>query len=195
MAKGKFDLAGFIKFILKLKTVKRKGWINNAKILNAESVADHTFSTCVLGMLFSDMLQLDTEKVMKMIIIHDLAESIIGDYIPGEISTSDKLKKENDAIHHILSYLPIDISSIYYNIWEEYQSGSTKESQLVKILDKLELLLQADIYLQKGYSKKNLKPFFDSSSNYIYNNIQNKNQKSDMYYYMSDILRHLRSIF
>lgn len=195
MAKGKFDLVGFIKFILKLKTVKRKGWIYNAKILNAESVADHTFSTCALGMLFSDMLQLDTEKVMKMILIHDLAESLIGDYIPGEISTSDKLKKENDAIHHILSYLPIDISSIYYNIWQDYQSGSTKESQLVQILDKLELLLQADIYLQKGYSKKNLKPFFDSSSNYINNNIQNKNQKSDMYYYMSDILRHLRSIF
>ena len=195
MTKGKFDLAGFIKYILKLKTVKRKGWIYNAKILNAESVADHTFSTCVLGMLFSDMLQLDTEKVMKMILIHDLAESIVGDYIPGEISTSDKLKKENDAMHHILSYLPIDISSIYDNIWQEYQSGSTKESQLVKILDKLELLLQADIYLQNGYSKKNLKPFFDSTSNYINNNIQNKNQKSDMYYYMSDILRHLRSIF
>ena len=195
MTKSKSDLVGFIKFILKLKTVKRKGWIYNAKILNAESVADHTFSTCALGMLFSDMLQLDTEKVMKMILIHDLAESLIGDYIPGEISTGDKLKKENDAMHHILSYLPIDISSIYDNIWQEYQSGSTKESQLVKILDKLELLLQANNYLQKGYNKKNLKPFLDSTSNYINYNIQNKNQKSDMYYYMSYILRHLRSIF
>ena len=165
------------------------------KILKVESVADHTFSTCALGMLFSDMLQLNTEKVMKMILIHDLSESITGDFIPGEISTNDKIKQENDAMNNILSYLPLEISSIYDDIWQEYQSGSTKESQLVKILDKLELLLQADIYLQEGYNKKNLKQFFDSALNYINFNIHNTDQKSDVYYYMSDILRHLRSIF
>ncbi len=33
----------------KLKTIKRAGWVKKAGIENAESVADHSFRTAVIG--------------------------------------------------------------------------------------------------------------------------------------------------
>ena len=45
-------------------------------------MADHTFSMAVIGMIISDLENLDSEKVLKMILLHDLAESKIGDIVP-----------------------------------------------------------------------------------------------------------------
>ena len=57
---NKFD--NLIDYILKLKTVKRTGWISKAKILKAESVADHSYSLTALSMVFSDLLGLERKK-------------------------------------------------------------------------------------------------------------------------------------
>src|ERR687898_573546 len=89
-----YKFNNLIEYILKLKNIKRTGWLSKAKILRAESVADHSYSLTALSMVFSDFLGLDTEKVIKMCIIHDLAESIIGDYMPDEISIGEKQIKE-----------------------------------------------------------------------------------------------------
>ena len=87
-----YKFNNLVEYLFKLKNLKRTGWISKAKILRAESVADHSYSLTALSMVFSDLLGLDTEKVMKMCIIHDLAESIIGDYMPEELSIVKKKK-------------------------------------------------------------------------------------------------------
>ena len=92
------DLTQFFQYVLRLKYVKRAGWISKVKVQNPESVADHTFSMCAVSMVLSDILRLDTERVMKMVILHDLAESIIGDYMPSEISRKQKILKEKMII-------------------------------------------------------------------------------------------------
>ena len=79
-------LTQYFQHVIGLKYIKRAGWISKVKIVNPESVADHTFSMCAVSMILSDILRLDTERVMKMVILHDMAESIIGDYMPGQIS-------------------------------------------------------------------------------------------------------------
>ena len=50
---------------------------------------------CAISMILSDILRLDTGKVMRMVILHDLAESKIGDFTPEEINKRRKkrLKK------------------------------------------------------------------------------------------------------
>ena len=45
--------------------------------------------------------------MIKMILIHDLGESIIGDYMPESIEIEKKKKLENFAINNILSKIPI----------------------------------------------------------------------------------------
>ena len=159
--KGK-DLTQFFQYVLRLKYVKRAGWISKAKVQNPESVADHTFSMCAVSMVLSDILRLDTERVMKMVILHDLAESIIGDYMPGEISRKQKLLKEKKAMNYILHCIPSNIRTNYKKIWHEYLQNKTDIAQLVHRIDKFEMLLQANQYAKEGYSNKLLAQFFDS---------------------------------
>ena len=78
-------------------------------------------------MVFSDLLGLDTEKVMKLCIIHDLAESIIGDYMPEEISVREKRIRENNAMKVIISSFPSKIALLYSQLWKEYALNQTKE--------------------------------------------------------------------
>ena len=88
-------LAPFFDAVLALKIVKRAGWVAKAGIKDAESVADHTFSMCVIGMALSDIMSLDTKKVVRMVLLHDLAESMVGDSMPGQVSARKKMQQEN----------------------------------------------------------------------------------------------------
>ena len=84
----------FFHSILLLKSIRRAGWVSKVQVEDVESVADHTFSMATMAMLLSDMLGFDTHKVIKMVLMHDLAESIVGDYMPGDVTARQKLVKE-----------------------------------------------------------------------------------------------------
>lgn len=157
------DLTPFFHSILQLKSVKRAGWVSKVKIENAESVADHTFSMCALAMLLSDTLGLDTQRAMKMVILHDLAESIVGDYMPGDVTERQKIAKEKKAMKSILAGLPKNARTEYEKIWLEYLQNKTAVSKFVHRVDKLEMALQALQYAKQGYDGKLLAPFFASA--------------------------------
>jgi len=97
----------FFQKVLELKNVPRQGWKEKLEIDNPESVADHSYSTTVLSMILSDMKGLDTEKIIRMALLHDLAESITGDIIPDHITKNEKITKENHAIKQILKTFQI----------------------------------------------------------------------------------------
>lgn len=157
------DLSPFFQSVLQLKSVRRAGWISKVNVKDGESVADHTFSVCAMVMLFSDMLDLDTQKAMKMVILHDLAESIVGDYMPGDVTAGEKLAGEKKAMKSILSGLPKKARSEYEKIWLEFLQNKTDVARLVHRVDKLEMALQADQYAKQGYASKLLEPFFESA--------------------------------
>jgi len=184
-----YKFNNLIEYILKLKNIKRTGWLSKAKILRAESVADHSYSLTALSMVFSDFLGLDTEKVIKMCIIHDLAESIIGDYMPDEISIGEKQIKEDNAMKIVISSFPDKIAVLYSNIWKEYCLNQTKEARLVKQLDKVEMFLQANQYLKNGYSYEFLSPFL-----HVLDNIGAgvKEEEDNFQYTIANMLKHLR---
>jgi putative hydrolase of HD superfamily len=175
------QLLSFFESVLRLKSVKRAGWVSKAGISNAESVSDHTYSMCAMGMILSDMLGLDTERVMKMIIIHDLAESIIGDYMPNEITREKKRLEEGKAMSCILYQVPSVARSSYEMIWQEYQANKTRAAKFVHKLDKLEMAVQSIQYLNQGYSSKVLLQFFASARRSLGKfDIDNKNLGSDI---------------
>jgi putative hydrolase of HD superfamily len=157
------NLSPFFHSVLKLKTVKRAGWVSKVKVKDAESVADHTFSMCAMAMLLADMLGLDTRRAMKMVILHDLAESVVGDYMPGDVSANQKLAKEKNAMKSILSGLPRKARGEYEKIWLEYLQNKTQVARFVHRIDKLEMALQANQYAKQGYAGKLLAPFFESA--------------------------------
>ena len=157
----------FLKAAMTLKTVPRQGWINKLGIKDPESVADHCYSMAVMAMLFSDMKKLDTGRIIKMTLLHDLAESITGDLTPDDATKPKKEQMENLAMKKILASLPKPVRAEYEKIWMEYQRNGTREARLLHQIDKLEMVLQAEHYKKKGYTNKQLKPFFDSAKKEI----------------------------
>lgn len=151
-----------------LKKIPRQGWIDKLSVDNPESVAEHVFSMAIIGMIFSDLKNMDTGKILKIILLHDLAESIIGDITPEKISKEEKQIIENKAMKNILKNLPSSIQKQYYLLWEEYQLNNSKEAKIVHQIDKLEMALQAKIYSNEGYSEEKLASFFNSSKREIY---------------------------
>ena len=159
-------IINFFKNAANLKKVQRRGWVDKLGMTNPESVADHSFSMAVMGMVLSDVENYNSEKIIKMVLLHDLAESKVGDYTPGQISLEKKKELENNAFLEIAKDLPDSIRSAYLEIWQEYQENNSAESSIVHQLDKLEMALQAKIYQNKaeeGHTKERLESFYESA--------------------------------
>ena len=150
-----FQIAG-------LKKLPRSGWKIKVGLNNSESVAEHSYMMSVMAMVLSDLKSLNSEKVIKMSILHDWAESKIGDFMPDEVGYDKKSELENYAMAEILESLPQTIQSDYQNIWDEFLVRDTPESRLVHELDKLEMALQAKIY-EKDVDPERVKPFIISA--------------------------------
>lgn len=163
----KADLVSFFRVVCNLKKIKRSGWIHKCNISSPESVADHSYSMCMMSMVLSEIIDLDTEHIMKMANLHDLAESFVGDSMPDKISYEEKVLLEDKAMRKIISKLPSFLSGKYLDIWNEYVDNSTVSAKFVHNMDKLEMALQAKEYEFDGYSKQTLQIFLKSATDYI----------------------------
>jgi len=150
-----FQIAG-------LKNLPRSGWKIKVGLENSESVAEHSYMMSVMAMVLSDLKNLDSTKVIKMSILHDWAESKIGDFMPDEIGYDKKSELEKYAMIEILESLPQQLQSDYQKIWDEFLVRDTPEARLVHELDKLEMALQAKIY-EKEVDPEKVKPFIISA--------------------------------
>ncbi|MGD8707661.1 MAG: HD domain-containing protein [Nitrosopumilaceae archaeon] len=155
-------LLDFFKSSANLKNISRQGWIDKLSITNPESVADHTFSMAMIGMVLSDSKNHNTEKILKMILLHDLAETEIGDITPEKKPKNEKMILENKAIKDILGNLPKSLQIQYLKIWDEYQENKSSDAKFVHQIDKFEMALQAKIY-QKQVGVEKTKVFFESA--------------------------------
>ena len=156
-------LFDFFYIVSELKKVPRNGWKKKVGIEHPESVADHSYVTAIMSMVFSDTVGLNTEKILKMALLHDIAESITGDFTPEDISKENKKIVENEVMGEILSKLPSKLGDEYKKIWIEYVQENSKEASLMHEIDRLEMAIQAVKYSSEGFSKEILKTFVESA--------------------------------
>jgi putative hydrolase of HD superfamily len=151
----------FMRICYNLKTTKRTGWVRN-KILLPESIADHLCFISLLSLLIDDP-NINREKCVKMALVHDLGEAIVGDITPSDpISKEEKQRMEKEAFEKMcFGTLGGPIGQEIFDLWCEYEDGATAEGKVVKQLDKLEMILQASEY-EKSQGK-NLEEFFKST--------------------------------
>jgi putative hydrolases of HD superfamily len=150
-----YDLTKYLySLILGLKTLKRKGWQLRG-IKNPESVAEHSLAVSLLSMHLSKKFGVDENRCVKLSLVHDLAESIVGDITPNDSNVSEKKTLEKNAICKIAKQVPD-----FKELLEEYESNKTREARFVHDIDKIEMVLQAIDY-QKKDPKKDLSEFFD----------------------------------
>ncbi len=179
------EISSFLGHFYKLKEIKRTGWKSKLHLDDAESVAEHTLTMVVFALLFSEFNNYSpniTIKMIKMILIHDLGESIIGDYTPKTIDFVKKKQLENNAINTIISKIPwITIKRKYYRLWKEFDENSTEISKMIHLIDKLEMAIQSKYYMEnrKDIKKEDIKPFLESASSYIIQNHKIRDTKNN----------------
>jgi len=160
-------IVDFFNTAASLKSIPRQGWMSKLDMANPESVADHSYMTSLMSMVLSDIAELDTMRVVRMSLLHDMAESKTGDLIPEEISKSEKEDLENSTMDGIILDLPETIRDGYREAWNEFQSCATEEAKFVHEVDKLEMALQAKIY-SKDTSPEKIRAFFESAKSSIH---------------------------
>ena len=131
----------------KLKDVIRTGWIDwNVKRNRVESVAEHIYGTQMLALAIKSEYNYDIDimKVIYMLAIHELGETIIGDLTCFQISKEEKERIEHEAVHKILANL-VDGEYIE-KLFLEFDSHSTPEAMFAYQCDKLECDLQCKLY-------------------------------------------------
>merc|ERR1719468_212975 len=94
---------------------------------------------------------LDSGKCVKMALVHDLAESLVGDLVvegnkQDNISREEKIRRERDALHGICDDLGGPAGEEIRALWEEFETGESAEARHLRDLDKFEMVLQASEY-------------------------------------------------
>jgi putative hydrolase of HD superfamily len=140
-----------------LKNLYRQGWLKqDVSKLDCETVADHSFSVALLGYIIAQEHRpdLDSNKVMKLGLFHEIGEIHVGDITPHDnISSKEKSEKEIEAVKKVFSCMPNPQK--YIDICLEYEEQTSPESIFVKQVDKLEMVMQANLYEKMGYSTLN----------------------------------------
>ena len=158
------NLVSLFHKIGELKTIKRSGWVR-CKIPRAESVADHSYRCAFMAMMLGDMLELDTERLIKMALLHDIAEIVAGDITPYDgVTREEKSRMEERGLEDLLE--GIQNSEQYVALWKEYEEGRTMESKVARNIDKLEMALQAREY-QRAHPEKNLDEFIEEAERHM----------------------------
>lgn len=158
----------------RLKNVIRTGWKSwNVKRERIESVAEHIYGVQMLAIAMKSEYQYDVDimKVIFMLAIHELGETIIGDLTQFQIYNNEKVNIEHEAVHKILDGL-VDGNQIE-ELFLEFDSHNTKEAIFAYQCDKLECDLQCKLYDEEGCVDLNKQEGNDIMNNSIVHELLN----------------------
>ena len=146
------DILNLIYEFGQLKRTKRSGWWD-AGVKDPESVAEHTARTCFLGYILSKLENVDSKKVILMVISHDFPEARTNDQ--GRVADRyiDVKPSERKALEDQVKNLPENIRKELLALHQEFEERKTKEALVAKDADYLECAIQAKEYLDIGYKK------------------------------------------
>jgi len=166
-------LVPLLDHLLKLKSTHRTGWLDRGvPPSETESVADHILMATLIGWLTADP-ELDRDRLIKLLLVHDLAEVITGDpppYDRADIpvddeaalrdffsrrhvrSAEDKAAKdarEAEAMATLRELMPDDAGDEIVSLWKEYEAQETPEARFAKDIDRFEAFVQARAYARR----------------------------------------------
>ncbi|MDE5888629.1 MAG: HD domain-containing protein [Bacilli bacterium] len=141
----------------KLKNILRTGWTRR-KVREdyLESDATHTMQMIAMASAYFTIFKptdLDYNKVMDMIIIHEIGEVLAGDIPEGDPLHNDKHALEARGVRNAFSGLAS--GEYFINLWEEFESRESNEAKFVYELDKFDPIVKAE-YLDEELDRSDL---------------------------------------
>ena len=134
----------------RLKRLERTGWTLRGLPNGTESVAAHSFGVGVTAMILADEirtrgLNLDIERVLRMALLHDWAETRVGDMprtAANYFGAGARKSAETLAFADIIRGLGA-AEREYETLYQDYEQRDSLEARLVKAADVIDLLVEA----------------------------------------------------
>ncbi|XP_034097578.2 uncharacterized protein LOC117563380 [Drosophila albomicans] len=159
---GLADILQFMELIGNLKHTKRTGWVLR-DVNDCESISGHMYRMSMLTFLLDGSEGLNQIRCMELALVHDLAESLVGDITPFcGVSKDEKRAMEFKAMEDICKLIEPRGKRIM-ELFEEYENAQSPESRFVKDLDRLDMVMQAFEYEKRDNCLLKHQEFFDST--------------------------------
>ncbi len=150
----------------RLKRLDRTGWTLRGLPNGTESVAAHSFGVCATAMLLADEmktrgLEIDCERLLRMALLHDWAETRVGD-MPKTATQYFGADTRRNAETSAFADIVKDVSSSesdYKSLYADYEQRSSLEARVVKAADVIDLLVEA--YALERAGAKGLDEFWE----------------------------------
>jgi putative hydrolase of HD superfamily len=118
------------------------------------NLAEHHFRVFWIAMVIAAHEKgVDTGKIAKMVLVHDIAESRAGDV--DYLSRQYVKRDEELGIHDILGSTSVEKE--FLELWEEYEERSSLEAKIVKDADNLDVDFELAEQAARGSQLKALK--------------------------------------
>lgn len=135
------QILDFMVEIEKLKGVLRKS--RPVGLSRYENAGEHSWHVCLSALLLHNYAEedVDINRVIRMLLIHDLGEIDAGDKIIYASETVEQKGKEWHGVKRIFNLLPDNLGAQYVALWEEFEAGVTADAKFAKAIDRIPPLL------------------------------------------------------
>lgn len=134
-----------LEFVVLLEEMKKT--FRQTKIIGEnrrENDAEHTFHIATMSMFLQEIseIEVDINKVVKMLLVHDLVEIFAGDtFAYDEKSNIGKFDREKESMNKLKSYLSPKNQRMLEDLWLEFEDRSTNEAKYANAMDRLQPIL------------------------------------------------------
>ncbi|HET7843859.1 MAG TPA: HD domain-containing protein [Xanthomonadales bacterium] len=128
----------FILEIDKLKSVTRK--VMPMSQDRYENSAEHSWQLALLALSLAPHAEpgTDIDRVVKMLLVHDIGEIDTGDTLAFvEHGWADRKAAELAAVTRIFGMLPAGQGAPLLALWEEFEAAQTRESRFANAIDRV----------------------------------------------------------
>ena len=146
----------FIKEIEKLKSVTR---FNRTLDGRFENSAEHSWQGAIAAIVFQDYYpeKLNMEKVISMLLIHDLGEIYAGDtWVFDDKKKVHSHDRELESIKKTMSILPEEKYLNMKESWLEFEKGQSAEARYARVIDALVPLINHLEVSECNYNPDNI---------------------------------------
>jgi len=105
-----------------------------------ENDAEHSWHVALMALVLEPYAdgKVDIERVIKMLLVHDVVEIDAGDtYIYAGADASEQFEKEHAAAKRIFGLLPNEQAAELTELWEEFEARETANAKFAKAIDRL----------------------------------------------------------
>jgi putative hydrolase of HD superfamily len=130
------QIIDFVKEIDQLKSVLRK--TRPLGLERYENSAEHSWQVTLAALMLKDYAAqpVDINRVLRMLLIHDLCEIDTGDVIVYDAVGSAHEEAEAAATRRILGMLPNNMGDEYIALWHEFEASQSADARFAKALDR-----------------------------------------------------------